>query len=107
MKHKLALVAAILLCGCEKLTVFPKEPDQHVWKYVGKRTSLGEEWNYICPSTGRMDDAQVTYDEEQKVYKLWSGGANYGEYDTLEHAKAAGERAAANRPKCPPFEGTR
>lgn len=85
------LIAALLL------TTMTCPTCNREWRKRRINTSLGDEWDYVCVPTGRLDDAQVTFRKEDGVYLVWSHGGNYGEFETLQQAKEQGERVVISR----------
>lgn len=96
-------ICGSLLCGEDvttgdgpQPTLTPALEERHVWKSAGKKSGLGDEWQFVCPSTGRTDDANVTKDDRGD-YKLWVRGAGGGDYESLESAQRAAERFVRDR----------
>lgn len=110
MRTKSAYLALSLLCAAslaacghnaaKTQAAAPAKPD-HVWSHAGKVSVLGDEWDWVCIATGRVDDAQVMRDDRSVAeggvgangpYTLYLHGGGYGDYRTLQGAKRNGER---------------
>lgn len=79
------LVAVILLGLVTSCPTCNRE-----WREKKHPDPWDKAWDYVCVPTGRMDDAQVTLDKE--AFKVWARGVGYGEFGTLQQAKAQGEK---------------
>lgn len=67
------------------------------WREKKSPSPWKHEWDYVCVPTGRSDDAQVTIGPDDSVYKVWSRGGGYGEFETFAQAKAQGEKVVKLR----------
>jgi hypothetical protein len=88
------IIAAILL------TVVCCPPCNRDWRKKRNPDPWDVEWQYVCVPTGRSDDAQVTISRGE--IKVWSRGADYGEFQTVEQAKTQAEKVVVMRKlNCP------
>jgi hypothetical protein len=78
------------------------------WRRHPKDGVEGEQWDLVCPVTGRLDGAQITFDKDEQVWKVWSQGGGYGDFATKEQSVKQAERVLALRvgvdqiEACPP-----
>lgn len=66
------------------------------WKVKHNPDPWVLEVDYVCVTTGRTDDAQVTKGAGGE-YSVWSRGAGFGEFETLDQAKKQGEKIVVER----------
>jgi hypothetical protein len=67
------------------------------WRRHPKDGILGEQWDLVCPATGRLDGGQVTLDKSEQIWHVWSQGANVGEFAQKSEAIAQAERVVKGR----------
>jgi hypothetical protein len=58
-------------------------------------SGLGQNWSYVNEETGRLDDAEISFDG--KKYTVWSRGSGFGDYATFEQAKIRAEKVMEDR----------
>jgi hypothetical protein len=68
-----------------------KHEQDHKWREMPPYLGLGKRWSFVNLNTGRLDGAEVTK-REREGYKVWCGGAGYGEFESLEDAKRQAEK---------------
>lgn len=94
----LVLVLGTLGCARPHSIEEPSPSDSvaRVWKKASNSYPYKEQWNLVCPATGRLDGAQIVV-TTQDSWKLFSQGGDYGEYESKEEAIRAAETLVKER----------